>query len=136
VARVEALLAREAERGIPASRVVLAGFSQGGAVALATGLARDEPLAGLVALSTYLPGLGGPDAPQPAAAARSQPVFMAHGTFDPVVPLFAGQASAQALQADGLQADWRTYPMAHQVCADEIRDLGDWMSARFAGRAG
>lgn len=136
VAQVEALVARERERGIGASRLLLAGFSQGGAVALATGLAREEAFAGMIALSTYLPGLGGPHAPQATRAARAQPVFMAHGTFDPVVPLFAGQASAQALQADGLQVDWRTYPMAHQVCAEEIRDLGDWMSARFAAGTG
>ena len=136
VAQVEALLARESERGVPASRTLLAGFSQGGAVALSAGLARTEPLAGLVALSTYLPGLGGPDAPQATAAARAQPVFMAHGTFDPVVPVFAGQASAQALQADGMRVEWRAYPMAHQVCAEEIRDLGDWMAARFAAGAG
>jgi phospholipase/carboxylesterase len=132
VAQVEALVARERERGIPAARIVLAGFSQGGAVALATALAREEPFSALVALSTYLPGLGGPQAPQPTRAARTQPLFMAHGTFDPVVPLFAGQASAQALQADGMHVDWRTYPMAHQVCAEEIRDLGDWLAARFA----
>jgi len=136
VAQVEALLARESERGVPASRTLLAGFSQGGAVALSAGLARAESLAGLVALSTYLPGLGGPDAPQATAAARAQPVFMAHGTFDPVVPVFAGQASAQALQADGMRVEWRAYPMAHQVCAEEIRDLGDWMAARFAAGAG
>ncbi|HET7126432.1 MAG TPA: alpha/beta fold hydrolase [Lysobacter sp.] len=135
-AQVEALVAREAERGIPAARILLAGFSQGGAVALAAGLARTEPLAGLVALSTYLPGLGGPDAPQATNAARSQPLFMAHGTFDPVVPMFAGQASAQALQADGMRVEWHAYPMAHQVCAEEIRDLGDWMSARFTAATG
>jgi len=132
VAQVEALLAREMERGVSPSRILLAGFSQGGAIALAAGLARSEALAGLIALSTYLPGLGGPDAPQVATAARAQPVFMAHGTFDPVVPVFAGQASAQALQADGMRVEWRAYPMAHQVCAEEIRDLGDWMSARFS----
>ena len=132
VAQVEALLAREIEHGITASRILLAGFSQGGAVALSAGLAREQPLAGLIALSTYLPGLGGPDAPQATRAARSQPVFMAHGTFDPVVPVFAGQASAQALQADGMRVEWRAYPMAHQVCAEEIRDLGDWLSARFS----
>jgi phospholipase/carboxylesterase len=136
VAQVEALVAREAERGVRASRTILAGFSQGGAVALAAGLVRTEPLAGLVALSTYLPGLGGPDAPQPTNAARSQPVFMAHGTMDPVVPMFAGHASAQALDADGMRVDWHTYPMAHQVCVEEIRDLGDWMSARFTAATG
>ena len=132
VAQVEALIAREAERGIPASRILLAGFSQGGAVALSAGLARTEALAGLVALSTYLPGLGGADAPQPTPAARSQPVFMAHGQFDPVVPMFAGQASAQALQADGMRVEWHAYPMAHQVSAEEIRDLGEWLAARFS----
>ena len=135
VVQVEALLARELERGIAPERILLAGFSQGGAVVLAAGLAREQPLAGLIALSTYVPGLGGPDAPQATATARAQPVFMAHGTFDPVVPVFAGQASAQALQADGLRVDWRTYPMAHQVCAEEIRDLGDWLTARFAAGA-
>ena len=136
VAQVEALLAREIEHGITASRILLAGFSQGGAVALSAGLAREQPLAGLIALSTYLPGLGGPDAPQATRAARSQPVFMAHGTFDPVVPVFAGQASAQALQADGMRIEWHAYPMAHQVCAEEIRDLGDWLAVRFAAGAG
>ena len=135
VVQVEALLAREIERGIAPERILLAGFSQGGAVALTAGLAREQPLAGLVALSTYLPGLGGPDAPQATAAARAQPVFMAHGSFDPVVPVFAGQASAQALQADGLRVDWHAYPMAHQVCAEEIRDLGDWLAVRFAAGA-
>jgi len=136
MAQVEALLVREIERGVPPSRILLAGFSQGGAIALSAGLAREQALAGLVALSTYLPGLGGPDAPQPTASARTQPVFMAHGTFDPVVPVFAGQASAQALHADGMRVEWRAYPMAHQVCAEEIRDLGDWMAARFAADAG
>ena len=132
IVQVEALVAREGERGMPPRRVFLAGFSQGGAIALAAGLRRATPLAGLVALSTYLPGLGGPEAPQPTRAARAQPVFMAHGTFDPVVPLFAGQASAQALQAEGMHVDWHAYPMAHQVCAEELRDLGDWLAARFA----
>ena len=136
VAQVEALIAREIERGVPASRILLAGFSQGGAVALSTGLAREQSLAGLIALSTYLPGLGGADAPQATPAARTQPVFMGHGSFDPVVPLFAGQASAQALQADGMHVDWHAYPMAHQVCVEEIRDLGDWMAACFAAGAG
>lgn len=131
VAEVEALIAREGARGVPPSRIVLAGFSQGGAVTLAAGLRRAEPLAGLVGLSTYLP------APQTAAAAlaagaQRQPVFMAHGTQDPVVPLAAGQQSAEALRALGFQVDWRTYPMQHAVCMEEIADLGDWLSARFA----
>ncbi len=135
VAQVEALIGREIERGIAPERIVLAGFSQGGAVALAAGLRRNQPLAGLVALSTYLPlstvALAGLEQSVPAAA-RAQPLFMAHGQFDPVVPFAAGQASAARLRAMGFAVDWHAYPMAHQVCAEQIRDLGDWLGARFA----
>lgn len=134
VAQVEALVAREGERGIPPERVVLAGFSQGGAIALSAGLRRVQPLAGIVALSTYLPM-----APQAAQflqhAAVRQPVFMAHGSGDPVVPLRAGEHSAQVLRSLGFALEWHAYPMAHSVCAEEIRDLGDWLSQRFAGAA-
>lgn len=132
VAQVEALIAREAERGIPASRLVLAGFSQGGAVALTAGLRRSEPLAGLVALSTYLPG-GQAVAAQRHPDAVSQPVFFAHGDGDPVVPLQYGLDSAQALKAAGFDVDWHRYPMAHQVCAQEIADLVQWLDRRLAG---
>ena len=135
LAQVDALIAREQARGIAPERLLLAGFSQGGAITLAAGLRRQVPLAGLIALSTYLPGAS-QAARHRVAAATAQPVFMAHGTFDPVVPVFAGQASAQALQADGMRIEWHAYPMAHQVCAEEIRDLGDWMAARFAADAG
>ena len=96
VAQVEALVAREVERGTPASRIVLAGFSQGGAIALATGLRRQAPLAGLVALSTYLPG-GQAVAAQRHPNAVAQPVFFAHGDGDPVIAVQHGLASAQAL---------------------------------------
>jgi len=132
VEQVEALVAREVERGIPRERIVLAGFSQGGAITLAWGLRTPRPLAGLVALSTYLPSAqkAGEFA---AAEARTQPVFMAHGTMDPVVPVQAGQFSAGVLQQLGLGVEWHAYPMAHQVCAEQIRDLGDWLSRRFAG---
>jgi phospholipase/carboxylesterase len=134
VMQVEALVAREAERGIPAERIVLAGFSQGGAIALSAGLRRMQPLAGIVALSTYLPM-----APQAAQfvqhAALSQPVFMAHGSADPVVPPRAGEHSAQALRSLGFELEWHAYPMGHSVCAEEIRDLGDWLERRFAAPA-
>ena len=132
VAQVEALIAREAERGIPPNRVLLAGFSQGGAVTLAAGIARTQPLAGLIALSTYLPMTlaQAQDALKPGAT--SQPVFMAHGQFDPVVPYAGGEMSANALRALGFDVQWHRYPMQHAVCAEEIRDLGDWMTARFA----
>ena len=133
VALVDALITRETARGIPPQRVLLAGFSQGGAITLAAGLARAQPLAGLIALSTYLPmplALAQQRA-QPAAA--TQPLFMAHGEFDPVVPVAAGEAGVQALRGLGFEAAWHRYPMQHQVCAEEIADLGDWMAARFAG---
>lgn len=135
VARVEALIAREVERGIPASRIVLAGFSQGGAVTLAAGLRRAEPLAGLVALSTYLPlsadALARLDAT--GEAARRQPLFIAHGRHDPVVPFAAGQDAAQRLRALGMDVAWHEYSMAHQVCLEEIDDLRRWFSARLGG---
>ena len=133
VAQVDALIAREAERGIPPQRLLLAGFSQGGAITLAAGLARAQPLAGLIALSTYLPlplGLA-QQRLQPQAAA--QPLFMAHGSFDPVVPVAAGEAGMQALRGFGFDPQWHRYPMQHQVCAEEIADLADWMGARLAG---
>src|SRR5690606_17070770 len=128
--QVEALIAREAERGIPASRLLLAGFSQGGAITLATGLRRREPLAGLIALSTYLPG-GAAAAAARAVDAVAQPVFYAHGDSDPVIAIQHGLASARALEQAGLEVEWHHYPMAHQVCAQAIADLGDWMGRRF-----
>lgn len=130
-AQVDALIAREGARGIPASRVILAGFSQGGAVTLAAGLRRREPLAGLVGLSTYLPAAHSADAALVDGANR-QPVFMAHGTQDPVVPSFAGQQSAALLRQFGFDVQWTTYPMPHSVCAEEVIALGDWFDTRFA----
>ena len=130
VAQVEALIAREESRGIPASRIVLAGFSQGGAITLAAGLRRSEPLAGLVGLSTYLPAAHKAAEVLVDGAAR-QPVFMGHGTQDPMVPFMAGEHSAKALEVLGFEVVFHRYPMPHSVCAEEIRDLGDWLSQRF-----
>ena len=131
IEQVEALIAREAGRGIGPERLILAGFSQGGAITLAAGLRRTTPLAGLVALSTYLPM-----APQAREdmqpGANRQPVFMAHGELDPVVPFVAGERSAEALRGLGFSLDWHAYEMGHAVCAAEIRDLGDWLDQRFA----
>jgi phospholipase/carboxylesterase len=132
VAQVEALIAREVARGIAPERIVLIGYSQGGAIGLASALGREQPLAGIVGLSTYLP-LG----PHQAAtklkpAALSQPVFMAHGQFDPVVPAVVGQMGAATMKDLGFALEWHDYPMAHQVCAEEIQALGDWLAERFA----
>lgn len=135
VAQTEALIAREVARGIPASRVLLAGFSQGGAIALATALRRTQPLAGVVALSTYLPMVDRL-VQETTATAHTQPLFMAHGQFDPVVPYAGGDFSARKLRELGFNVDWHAYPMAHQVCAEEIRDLGDWMQRRFVAADG
>ena len=134
MAQVEALIAREAERGVPPSRLVLAGFSQGGAIALAAGLRRQTGLAGLVALSTYLP-LTSSTAAEATPAGKATPVFMAHGLHDPVVPHVLGERSREALRQLGLAVDWHSYPMPHSVCAEELRDLGDWLQALFV-RAG
>jgi len=111
---------------------LLAGFSQGGAVTLAAGIARTRPLAGLIALSTYLPMTPAQAQATLQSAATSQPVFMAHGQFDPVVPYAGGEMSAAALKQFGFEVQWHRYPMQHAVCAEEIRDLGDWLSLRFA----
>ncbi|MEO6264452.1 MAG: dienelactone hydrolase family protein, partial [Luteimonas sp.] len=131
ILQVEALIAREAARGVPAQRLILAGFSQGGAIALAAGLRRREPLAGLVALSTYLP-MHDRAAQLLAPQATAQPLFMAHGLQDPVVPFLAGEHSATLLRQLGFAVDWHRYPIAHAVCAEEIRDLGDWLGRRLA----
>jgi len=130
VEQVEALIAREGERGVPASRVFLAGFSQGGAITLAAGLRRREPLAGLVALSTYIPAAH-KAAEVLAEGASAQPVFMGHGSQDPVVPFHAGEQSQVLLRELGFSVDWHAYPMPHSVCMEEIRDLGDWLSRRL-----
>lgn len=134
IAQVEALIAREGERGIPPARIVLAGFSQGGAIALATGVRRAQPLAGLVALSTYLP-LAPVSIAESTVAARTTPVFMAHGSFDPVVPETLGRSSRDALLALGVDVEWHSYPMAHQVCPPEVQALTAWLGARFATAA-
>lgn len=131
VAQVEALIAREQARGIPCERILLAGFSQGGAITLSAGLRRQAPLAGLVALSTYLPEVDAAAA-QLVEGAAAQPVFMAHGSADPVIPVQVAEHSLQVLKGLGFGVEWHRYPMAHQVCAEEIQALGDWLQARFA----
>jgi phospholipase/carboxylesterase len=123
---VFALVRRERERGIAAGRIVVAGFSQGGAMALFAALRWPERLAGIVALSTYLPLAPGLEKEtHPANAAVS--VFMAHGTFDPIVPLALGEGSRDLLRSHGHGVEWHVYPMPHSVCGDEVRDLRDWL---------
>ncbi|WNH48261.1 carboxylesterase [Stenotrophomonas aracearum] len=130
VQALDALVDAEIARGIPAERILLAGFSQGGAVILSAALRWTRPIAGLIALSTYLPD------PKAAADARvadgiRPPVFMAHGAHDPVIPQGIAVESAGMLKSLGFPMEWHSYPMAHQVCAEEIHALGDWLDARF-----
>jgi len=124
-AQIEALIAREKSRGIAASRIVLAGFSQGCAMTLLTGLRHSERLAGLVCLSGYLP-LAQQTAAQRQAANHDIPVFMAHGRQDPVIPFARAAQSRALLEQLGYVIEWHEYPMPHSVCAEEIRDLGHW----------
>ena len=130
VGEVDALIAREAERGIPASRIILAGFSQGGAIALAAGVRHAEALAGIVALSAYLPLAETTEAERHAANTKT-PIFWGHGRADPVVPMPLGQMSRDTLQTLGYAVEWHDYPMGHQVCAEEIADLAHWLGARW-----
>lgn len=127
---VKGYIEREIAAGVPASRIVLAGFSQGGAIALHTGLRYPQRLAGLLGLSTYLP-LHATLEQQAAPANRDTPILMCHGTRDAVVAFDYGRASCDALLALGYAVEWRSYPMEHQVCMEEVRDVSEWLQARL-----
>lgn len=130
IAATEALIAREHERGVASHRIVLAGFSQGGAIVLSAGLRHAQTLAGIVALSTYVP-ISATLAAERHTANAATPIFWGHGTADPVVNLQRGAASRDVLQGLGYAVDWHTYPMAHAVCAEEISDLRHWLGQRL-----
>ena len=125
-AAIDGLIAHEIDRGIAAHRIVVAGFSQGCAMALMTGLRFDQRLGGIAALSGYLP-LAATTAAERSQANAGVPIFMAHGTRDGVVPIARAEASRDALQALGYGVDWHAYPMEHSVCAQEITDLQAWL---------
>ena len=132
-AAIGKLIAREAERGIFFKNIVLAGFSQGGAVALQTGLRYPQRLAGVLALSTYLPLAD--SLPQEASPANLRtPIFMAHGTHDPVVPYAMGSNSKEFLEKMGYSVEWHDYPMQHSVSLEEIQDIGMWLKRVLAAR--
>jgi phospholipase/carboxylesterase len=128
---VEGLLARERARGIPARRIVLAGFSQGGAMALQTGLRHPERLAGVMALSCYVP-ISTTLRAEAHAANADVPIFMAHGTQDPVIPVERAQIGRDLLIKLGYRVQWHTYPMPHSVCAEEIADISSWLGSVLA----
>src|SRR5437867_9705936 len=128
---VEALIARERERNVSANRILLAGFSQGGVVALHAGLRHNERLAGIMALSCYLPEISAIREEQ-APANASTPIFVAHGADDPMIPIELGEAARDRLQELGHPVIWRPYEMQHEVCPEEIADIGVWLRARLA----
>jgi len=130
-AAVAALIDREIERGIEARSIVLAGFSQGGAVALHQGLRERRSLAGILALSTYLP-LAQTLAVEKSEANATVPLFMAHGVADPVVVLDLALRSKRHLEAQHYVVDWHTYDMGHALCAAEISDIGEWLGSVLA----
>jgi phospholipase/carboxylesterase len=121
---LEGLIAREEQRGIGPDRLVLAGFSQGGAIAINTVLRAGRTLAGLMALSTWL---ALPEALKGGAVDTATPVFMAHGQFDPMVPMQFGRTAADRLAGAGFDVEWHDYPMAHAVCPQEIDDIRSWL---------
>ena len=133
-AQVEALIAREHGRGVRSERIVLAGFSQGGAIALQVGLRHAGRLAGIAALSTYLPLEESLDA-ESAGANRTTPIFMAHGTQDQVVPLRLAELSRTALERRSYRVEWHTYPMPHAVCGEEVEAIASFLVKVLAGGA-
>lgn len=128
--QIEMLIERETGRGIPAGRIILAGFSQGGAIALHTGLRFAPQLGGILALSTYLPLADSVTGEMPDAN-RTLSVMMMHGSEDPVIPLALGERSRRHLEALGIDIDLRTYPMAHALCAEQVRDIRAWLLDRI-----
>ena len=130
-AEIEKLIAQEKQRGIAAKNIFLAGFSQGGAVVLHTGLRHKERLGGILALSTYLPMQQTLQA-EADVTAKQTPIFMAHGQSDPVIPYDFGRASAEELLRQGYVLEWHRYDMQHSVCPEEIRDIEQWLTRRLS----
>jgi phospholipase/carboxylesterase len=131
VRRIHDLIQNEIDSGVPPERILLAGFSQGGVVALQTALHYPRPLAGILALSTFFPeveGLGGAD----TVANAQIPILMCHGRQDMVIPMALGTAAYELLSARGYPVQWREYDMGHEVCLDEIRDISEWLQSVLA----
>lgn len=133
-ATLSALIDREKHRGVPSKRIVVAGFSQGGAIAMHAALRFEERLAGLMALSTWLPlahSLEEEVIDNAGAQPRDLPVFLAHGSADPMLTIDLGYESRATLEALGFEVEWHEYPMAHSVCAEEINDIRSWLLRVF-----
>jgi len=132
---LEQLIQREHERGVRYDRIVVAGFSQGGAIAMHTAMRFAEKLAGLMALSTWMPLEATIDREfmqSPESQPRDLPIMMAHGSFDPMLPIAAGQHARDIMQKAGFDVQWHDYPMAHAVCAEEIAEIRRWLLSIFS----
>ena len=129
-AQIEAIIAEEKARGLSSRQIALAGFSQGGAMTYQTGLRHAEPLAGLIALSAYVPLIQTIEGERHAAN-QDTPLFVAHGTADPIVPMTRGRSSADHLTSLGYAIDWHRYPMPHSVCEEEIEDIAKFLNKIF-----
>lgn len=127
---VKKYIEQQIAQGIAADKIVIAGFSQGGAIALQTGVRYSQRLAGIMALSTYLP-LRASVAKEASAANRDVPILMCHGAQDPIVPLQLGEGSRDMLQTLGYRIEWHAYPMEHSVCLEEIAAISQWLQARL-----
>lgn len=128
---VKRYIEQQIAQGIPANKIVVAGFSQGGAIALQTGVRHPERLAGVMALSTYLP-LRASVAAEASSANRDIPILMCHGAYDPVVSPQMGEASRDVLQGLGYHVEWHSYPMEHSVCMEEVAEISRWLQARLS----
>jgi phospholipase/carboxylesterase len=122
---------QQSARGVATERIVIAGFSQGGAIALQAALRYPKRLGGVMALSTYLP-LNDTVAAEAAPANKDVPILMCHGLRDPMVPATLGKASRDLLMGLGYKVEWQSYPMEHQVCMEEVLDISKWLQARLA----
>jgi phospholipase/carboxylesterase len=127
---IDELIQREISRGMASDKIILAGFSQGGAIALQVGLRQTQPLAGILALSTYLT-LNDSLGAEKSLANANIPILMAHGTQDNIVPLALARTSSAQLQSHGYKVQWREYAMQHAVCGDEISDVAEWIAKRY-----
>lgn len=128
-----ALIKQEQSRGIKPENIILAGFSQGGVIALYAGTRFEKPLAGIMALSTYMP-MAETLKNELSAANQAIPIFMAHGFQDTTIPITVAKLSRATMETAGYETDWHEYAMAHSVCAEEIQDISEWLKNIFKGK--
>ena len=129
-ATLEAIIQEQLDQGIPSENIIIAGFSQGGAVVYHTGVRSQHKLAGMLTMSTYLPFSDDVDK-QRSPINQSTPIFASHGSLDPMIPISFGKTSAEKLISLGYQVKWKSYPMEHNVVMEQIKDIGEWINSLF-----